>query len=144
MTKPCFDIWVCQGRMCSAHGADALKERIVTELEGRPEDRGRCRVLRGGCYGLCELSANVVVRRWPSAARLPDPSVDRLSLTGKRNETVYCQVQPDELVRILSAHLDEDRPAEELTRAAREAASAPPSSVAERIRALRRRGRRER
>ena len=125
--------------MCTALGADALKHRVLTLLDERPADAERCRVLRGGCYGLCELSANVVVRRHAAKGRRPDPEVDRLSLTEKKNETVYSRVEPRHIARILGAHLDEDGEAGELTRQAREAEVAPPSKLAERLRKLRRR-----
>lgn len=125
--------------MCTAHGSDALKDDVEVLLRKRPDDEARCRVLRGGCFGLCDFAPNIVIRRWASRGRLPDPSVDRLSLTGRSNETVYSRVDPDDLERLLRAHLDDDAPISSLTLIAREGAERPRSTVAERIWALRRR-----
>lgn len=125
--------------MCTAHGADALRDRAVATLEGLPdEDRARVRLLRGGCFGLCEMSANVVVRRWARKASLPDPSVDRLRVTGRVNEVVYSRVTPDEVERILLAHVRDDAPARELTLEAREEEVPPSSATARNLRRLRR------
>lgn len=124
--------------MCTAHGADALRERALITLEKlAPEDKERVRLLRGGCFGLCEMSANVVVRRWARKASLPDPSVDRLRVTGRVNEVIYSRVRPDELERILHSHLQEDAPADELTLEAREEEVPPTSATARNLRRLR-------
>lgn len=137
MATPHFDFWVCQGRMCQGHGADALHRALQEYGDAHDGQSKRYRVLRGGCYGLCELCPNVVVRRWPSGADLPDPSVDRLNLTGAANETVYSQLDPDQLRAIAAAHLEQDQTLSTFSRAAREASSPPRSTVAERIRQLR-------
>jgi (2Fe-2S) ferredoxin len=134
---PLYDVWICQGRMCTALGADALSEKanalVADGLSG-----GRCRLLRGGCYGLCEMAPNVVVRRWTSEGRLPDVSVDRLQLTGRGNETVYSRVTAPGLGRLLASHLEDDAPVEELTLASKEDEVAPESKTAASLRRLRR------
>lgn len=94
----------------------------------------RCRALRGGCYGLCEIGPNVVVRRHEES--FPDSNVDRLSLTEEPNETVYAGVTPAEFEAALSTHLDKDTATPALMREAREA-QLPPSPVAARLRTLR-------
>lgn len=137
--RACFDVWVCEGRMCTANGADAIRDRANALVDALDEDASaRVRVLRGGCFGLCEMGANVVVRRWASEGRLPDPSVDRLRVTGKANEVVYSKVTPDELVRIVRCHVFEDVAASELTLRAREADVPAESATARNIRRLRR------
>lgn len=121
--------------MCTAHGADALAQRA---RDGASLMGERCRVLRGGCYGLCELGPNVVVRpRGNDDATELD--VDRLSLTRQAGETVYSGVTPPDVDRILAAHGRGGPPVAELTLEAREARIPPGSEVAEKIRALRRR-----
>lgn len=126
--------------MCTANGADRLRERAVALVDALPVDeRGRIRVLPGGCFGLCEMGANVVVRRWSSKARLPDPSVDRLRVTGRMNEVVYSKVGEGEIERLISAHLDDDVPLQELTLQARESEVPALSLTARNIRRLRRR-----
>jgi (2Fe-2S) ferredoxin len=127
---PLFDVWVCQGRMCTANGSDAVAAR-ARELA----DLDRCRVLRGGCFGLCEIGPNVVVRR--HVDQLPDPDADRLSLTQEDNETVYSGIQPADVGLFLRAHIDNDSKIEDLTREAREAALPPASPVAAKLRELR-------
>jgi (2Fe-2S) ferredoxin len=127
---PLFDVWICQGRMCTANGSDAVAAR-ARELA----DLDRCRVLRGGCFGLCEIGPNVVVRRW--LERLPDADADRLSLTNEANETVYSGITPADVGLVLRAHVEEDTAVEPLTREAREAALPPQSPVAAKLRALR-------
>ena len=118
--------------MCTARGADKLAAEAALHA---PADR--CRVLRGGCYGLCEIGANVVVRRFATRDAAPQTAADRLTLTGRANETVYAGLAPADLERVLRSHLDDDRAVESLTRAARESSLPAPSDVAARIRALR-------
>jgi (2Fe-2S) ferredoxin len=131
---PRFDLWICQGRMCTANGSDALAARAVAAAAGAG---GRCRVLRGGCYGLCEIGPNAVLRRHAGPAALPDPEVDRLSLTDAANETVYSGVAPPDIDLILTSHLERDAPVPALRREAREAALPPGGPVAEKLRRLR-------
>jgi len=122
--------------MCSSLGADRVLDGARAALAQR-DDGARCRLLRGGCYGLCELSPNVVVRRISSGASLPDVDADRLSLTEGAGETVYSCMTPADVARALQAHLEEDLPVTELTRRAREIERAPKSGIAARLRALR-------
>lgn len=124
--------------MCTARGAEALRERALVVLESlSPEERARVRLLRGGCFGLCEMSANVVVRRWARKSSLPDPSVDRLRVTGRANEVIYSRMVPHEVERVLCAHVREDAPADELTLEAREEEVPPTSATARNLRRLR-------
>jgi (2Fe-2S) ferredoxin len=118
--------------MCTAHGSDklAVHARQLVDAE-------RCRVLRGGCYGLCEIGPNVVVRRFEEREAQPDTAADRLTLTERGNETVYSRMTPADLAIVLRAHLEEDHAVDELTRQARESTLPAPSDVAARIRALR-------
>ena len=128
--KALFDVWVCQGRMCTANGSDAVAAHAAASA--RPE---RCRVLRGGCYGLCEIGPNVVVRRHPDVA--PDADADRLSLTHEANETVYSGMSPADVEVVMHSHLAYDIEVPELTRDARERELPPTSPVAAKLRALR-------
>ncbi len=121
--------------MCTAHGADAL---IPIANEAAAANAPRCRVLRGGCYGLCELAPNVVVRR-SEPTDTPDVDADRLTLTGGTNETVYCTVHAPEMTALLRAHLVDDKVEPTTTRETRERESPPQSEIARRIRELRER-----
>ena len=133
---PVFDIWICQGRMCQSAGNDALASRAHQKIASRSAPV-RARILRGGCYGFCELAGNVVVRRYRSARQRPPEDEDRLSLTGRDNEWVYATVAPEDLDALLDAHLGEDRPIPRLLADARERAVAPDNETAARLRALR-------
>lgn len=126
--------------MCRSFGAEELSAR-ATGLVADRDDADRVRFLRGGCFGLCELAANVVVRRHVDRSALPSTEEDRLSLTHASNETVYSQVSVDGLAGLLRAHLDDDRPDEAQTQRAREDAIGPRSTIAERMRLLRERRR---
>ncbi|MCC7074096.1 MAG: (2Fe-2S) ferredoxin domain-containing protein [Deltaproteobacteria bacterium] len=129
------DVWICQGRMCTANGSDQLAARA---RDAAALSAGRCRVLRGGCYGLCELGPNVVVREHEQG-ELPDENADRLSLTNAPGEAVYCVVAPAQVATLVAAHLDGTGPVQGWTRAAREAALPAASPTAARVRAVRRR-----
>lgn len=119
-----------------AHGADDLKARAQAFLDDHPQAT-RVRLNRGGCYGLCDLAANVVVNRYTTAARLPPEDQDRLSLTERKNETAYAAVEGEEMVQILRSHLEEDVVLTELTGAVRAPQRPPESPVAARMRELR-------
>lgn len=143
-----FDVWVCQGRLCTSHGADDVTHACATELAGRaldgdaPPGEGRARLLRGGCYGLCDLGANVVIRRYPGVSGgRSDPhnevESDRLSLTDGGNEFVSCGVTAADVPELLSSFLDDDQPLLRLSRAVKESDQAPRSTIEARMRALR-------
>ena len=129
--------------MCTANGSDAVAARAreaadVVEAGGSPVAAAGCRVLRGGCYGHCEIGPNVVVRAHEGP--LPEIEDDRLSLTEEANETVYSGMSPADIALVIAAHrVGETVP--ELTRDARLAALPATSPVAEKIRALRARRR---
>ena len=133
---PRFDVWVCQGRMCTAYRSDGLVQIAKDAVTEHGAD-DRVRVVRGGCFGVCELAANVVVRRWPEGTRRPSTDVDRLSLTEAENETVYSLMHPDDVDAVLESHLARDAVDETRTREARQDTLPPKTDVAARIRALR-------
>jgi (2Fe-2S) ferredoxin len=133
---PVFDVRVCEGRLCTAHRSDELKG-VAEAFLARHPDGDRVRLARGGCFGLCDLAANVVVRRYASPGRLPPEDQDRLSLTKTKNETVYSGLSAEEVAEVLRAHLEEDTVVERLTSRAREAERPPESPVAARMRELR-------
>lgn len=131
-SDPHVDVWVCEGRMCTAKGAGTLAEYARAHVASRDG----VRILRGGCYGQCDLSPNVVVREHPPDGA-PDVEADRLTRTFAPNEHVYAQVDREGLIQILSAHLDGEPIPRALTLRAREETVAPVNDVAARIRSLR-------
>jgi (2Fe-2S) ferredoxin len=82
-----------------------------------------------------------VIRRWTRGYDAATDDVDKLSLTHRRNETVYSRLTPADVRRILACHLEEDRPCDEATTDARARTSPPRSAIEGRIRALRARRR---
>lgn len=131
-----FDLWVCRGRMCTANGSNAVADAsegavVAAHAEAVVE------VVRGGCYGLCDLGPNVVVRRFVDDAE--DVTADRLSLTGADNEFVYCGVHVTDVKDIVAAHVVDDAPLVRLTRAVREREIVASSPIEQRMRALRER-----
>jgi (2Fe-2S) ferredoxin len=141
--SPCADLWICQGRMCTAHGAEAIKIVANSALEEAIEagllEPDATRLLRGGCYGLCEMAPNAVIRTWPSVQQRPGPEADRLVLLGRSNETVYCTLEPSDMKELVARHMAEGEEVVRLSRQAREDARPARGRTAERIRALRER-----
>jgi (2Fe-2S) ferredoxin len=131
--------------MCTAHGSDEIHQKAAQQIEKLQDssdlEPDQNRLLRGGCFGLCELAPNAVLREWPSKKEQPDPDTDRLVLLGTPNETVYCTLKLDDVPDLVQGHLAAGQVQERLTRTAREAARPPRSKTAERIRALRERAR---
>lgn len=123
--------------MCTANGSDAV---AVRAREHPSSTSDTCRVLRGGCYGHCEIGPNVVLRSYGPGEELPDVDADRLSLTEEPNETVYSGMTPADIDLVLLAHLA-GKKVPQLTRDARLDALPAASPVAEKIRALRARKR---
>ncbi len=124
-----FDVWVCHGRMCRSAGGDAVFAAM------RDAENDSVAVLRGGCYGLCDIGPNVVVRRCAHDPNERD--ADLLSLTGDNNETVYCGVAALDAPDIVNAHVTHDAPLVRLTRAVREKELEPTTPIERRMRALR-------
>ena len=131
----CFDVWVCRGRVCSANGSEGVADAFDTAVAGT----SRVRVLRGGCYGLCELGPNVVVRRFVDgdAAAGSTADVDRLTLSGADNEVVYCGVAVSDAAAVIAAHVVQDTPLLRLTRAVRQQELEPRTPIERRMRDLR-------
>lgn len=130
--SPRFDVWVCAGRLCRANGADLVTHACAHALDGQP----RARLQRGGCYGLCDLGPNVIVRRQSLDGEV-DVEADRLSLTDNDNEFVSCGVGPADVSELLGSFLALDQPLLRLSRAVKESALAPRSTIEARMRALR-------
>ncbi len=95
---------VCRGDRCRVGGADAVFEAARTEAGRLGLGPGQCLVGRGGCYGLCDLGPNVVVREradddadplWPGNYRL-------LRIPG---EFHYWRMTPDRVRRVLVEHM---------------------------------------
>jgi (2Fe-2S) ferredoxin len=103
---------VCKGSECRAGGSEALFTRARAAIEQGPL-ASRCEVVRGGCYGLCHLGPNVVVRVDSGAAR--DPlSRETYELLRTPGETYYWDMTIERLTRVIDEHLREHQIVREL------------------------------
>ena len=109
---PVFDVWLCQGRMCTSNDVQKVAD-LAREKYGMGAER--IRLLRGGCYGLCEYGPNMVVRRYDAESERPNQDDDRLSLRFEENETVYSGMTPGLALKVIDSHLANDAPLLEQT-----------------------------
>ena len=73
----------------------------------------KCVLGRGGCYGLCHLGPNVVVREERERPRDLFAQED-FQLMGWPDEVHYAEMSAEKVVRVLAEHIGEDRPVAEL------------------------------
>jgi (2Fe-2S) ferredoxin len=73
----------------------------------------QCELSRGGCYGLCHLGPNVVVR---NARKGPvDPfGSDDFQLTFEPGETYYWAMTPEKMAAVVHGHLEKGEPVKSL------------------------------
>ena len=98
---------VCKGVDCRANGSDAVFAHAnqVVRTSGLA---GKCEVFRGGCYGLCHLGPNVVIRE--DTGRKRDLlSREDFQLMGWDGETHYGNMTPERVPRLVEEHLQQDR-----------------------------------
>ncbi len=72
----------------------------------------RCEVYRGGCYGLCHLGPNVVLRENPRPKDLL--SREDFQLMGWEGEFYYPAMTVQKITRVVIEHVVEGRVLEEL------------------------------
>lgn len=106
-----YRLSVCKGPDCTGNGSDGVYAR-ATEVVKRLGLEGRCELGRGGCYGLCHLGANVVVRDGEKPA---DPfGAEDFQLMGTPDEVYYWRMTPERIEAVLQEHVANDRPVEAL------------------------------
>lgn len=107
-----YRLSVCKGPDCRKGGADeifaACRERIA-----KAGMSSRCEVYRGGCYGLCHLGPNVVLRENRGVPRDPLSRED-FQLMGWEGEFHYAPMSVAKIARIVEEHVGKDRVLEEL------------------------------
>ena len=107
-----YRVSVCKGPDCRRNGA----EKVFQAAKGMVAQKGlaaHCELYRGGCYGLCHLGPNCVVRE--DTGRKKDPfSPEDYQLMGWPGETYYWRMTPEKMDRVLSEHVAKDTPVEEL------------------------------
>lgn len=98
MARQRLRLSVCKGPDCRRGGADDLQRAAAAALSG--DSTSGCELVRGGCYGLCELGPNVVLRTaqegdadplWPGHYRL-------LQLPGERH---YWRMDAERMRRLV-------------------------------------------
>ncbi len=106
MSEHKYVVSVCEGPDCTGNGSDALVP-VLTSAIARLGIGARCRVKRGGCYGLCHEGANVIVRIDTGAP--PDPlSSEDFELQGIAGEHHYDHMDAAKCERMAEAHLAGD------------------------------------
>jgi (2Fe-2S) ferredoxin len=112
-----YRISVCRGPDCRRNGAERVLTAAREALAGTPLE-GKCVLGRGGCYGLCHLGPNVVVREERDRPRDIFAQED-FQLMGWPDEVHYGEMTAEKVLRVIAEHIGEDRPVEAL-RGARE------------------------
>ncbi len=104
---------VCKGPDCRTRGSDevwAAARELAARMELSPE---RCWLYCGGCYGLCQLGPNVVIR--PARGGDQDPLWrGHYRLLREPGEHHYWRMDGRKLERVLAEHVRDGRPAADL------------------------------
>lgn len=105
---------VCKGSECRDRGADELQTALVQCLREHDLEDG-VRVARGGCWGLCNLGANVVVRHDAAADAIEKNKFGSdATFAGKIGEYHYKSMTVEKARRMCEEHLRDGRPASDL------------------------------
>lgn len=103
-----YRLSVCKGPDCRRGGADAVFATFKDKL-AQAGLLPQCNAYRGGCYGLCHLGPNVVIRE--DIGRPRDPlSREDFQLMGWEGEVHYGAMSPAKVDRVVNEHIREDRP----------------------------------
>ncbi len=107
-----YRLSVCKGADCKDNGSD----KVFVQANAAVKAAGigaRCEVFRGGCYGLCHLGPNVVVRE--DSGKPVDPfASDDFQLTLEPGETYYWKMTPEKMIQVIQEHVVADRPVDAL------------------------------
>jgi (2Fe-2S) ferredoxin len=107
-----YRLSICKGADCKDNGSD----QVFVQANASVKAAGlgaRCEVFRGGCYGLCHLGPNVVIRE--ETGKPIDPfASDDFQLTLEPGETYYWKMTPEKMSQVVREHLGADRPVEGL------------------------------
>jgi len=109
---PNYRLSICKGPDCRFNGSDAVMEAAQAAIRELGLG-GRCKLVRGGCYGLCHLGPNVVVRE-----DRPRPTdlfhQEDFQLMGWEDEVHYAEMTAQGVRTVLAEHVGEDRPVDAL------------------------------
>ena len=112
-----YRVAVCRGPDCRRNGADGVYAALRETLAARGLVAD-CDLYRGGCYGLCHVGANVVVREHDGKPRDPLSRAD-FQLLGIPGEYHYAGVRAYEAPKIIDSHVAKDEPVQEMLGKAR-------------------------
>jgi (2Fe-2S) ferredoxin len=102
-----YRISVCKGPVCRPGGSDRVFQAAQREVQAQGFAE-RCQVARGGCYGLCHLGPNVIIRE--DVGRKKDPlSREDFQLMGWEGETHYGAMTEERMVRVVAEHIGRDQ-----------------------------------
>ena len=104
---------MCKGPDCRAGGADEVFSSLRRAVAESPA-RATCQVNRGGCYGLCHLGPNVVVRLDDGRPR-DLLSREDFQLMGWDGETHYGNMTAERVPRLVEQHLQRDQAIDEFS-----------------------------
>jgi len=109
---PTYRVSICKGPDCRRNGAERVASAAHETVKSL--DLGaRCTLARGGCYGLCHLGPNVVIRE--DRPRAPDPfRQEDFQLMGWTDEVHYGRMTPEGIRTVLAEHVGHDSPVEAL------------------------------
>ena len=119
-------VLVCGGTGCSSSGSAELIKRFEEQIAKNGLDR-EVKVVRTGCFGLCEAGPVVIV--YPEGtfySRIRPDDVDEIVsehlLKGRivqhlvyKEKVTYVRVNPDMVPRIVAEHIVNGRPVQEYT-----------------------------
>jgi (2Fe-2S) ferredoxin len=97
-----YRVSVCKGPDCRRNGADKVYYAAREKLFDLKLSE-RCDLYRGGCYGLCHLGPNVVVR--PDDRKRDPLSREDFQLMGWPGEAYYWQMNAEKVGRVVAEHV---------------------------------------
>ncbi len=103
---------VCKGPDCSRGGGPSVFTALKALLEAKNLG-AKCELYRGGCYGLCHLGPNVVVREVVAGQKKDPFSREDFELTGKPGEVHYAGMRKEHADRVVDEHIGNDAPVTE-------------------------------
>lgn len=102
-----FRLSVCKGPDCKLGGSDQVFKAVTEEL-AKQGLTGKCHAFRGGCYGLCHMGPNVVIRE--DGLRPKDPlSREDFQLMGFDDEAHYAGMTVEKVARIIEEHIGREQ-----------------------------------
>jgi (2Fe-2S) ferredoxin len=123
-----YRLSVCKGPDCRRNGSDGVYAKAQDTL-AKCKLTDTCEAYRGGCYGLCHLGPNVVVR--VDTGRPRDfLSREDFQLMGWPGEVHYSAMTPEKMQLVVEQHIGQGKPVESLQASSANAPPAPQPAAA--------------